>query len=181
MAILFPTTAYGLYEDQAGQSDWYQQHIGGISHAEFAFKSRERIFLATESNVVASLDLRDGSIAWRQVLAESDSVEAVALLPKPAAFASLSSGGRHLRLWQAHDGGLLWEQLVETKQQSQPQNAGAQLLVLPDVTGDGASELAVFANGGLQVQTLMHALLKTPLHRGLHVSRTWIEQGWRVP
>ncbi|KAK9816030.1 hypothetical protein WJX74_010737, partial [Apatococcus lobatus] len=152
-----------IFEDQAGQNDWYQQHIGGVSFAEFAFRSRERVFLATEANVVSSLDLRDGSIAWRQVLVESDTVKALALLPKPPAVATLSASGpseEYLRLWQAHDGGLLWERLVEglhSEQTSATAAAAAAvtakpaLLVLPDVTGDGASELAVFAQRQLQV------------------------------
>lgn len=59
LLLLWPVVQ-AIFEDQAGQSDWYQQHIGGVSLAEFAFRSRERVFLATDSDVVASLDLRDG-------------------------------------------------------------------------------------------------------------------------
>lgn len=160
LLLLLPwTTVLAIYEDQAGQTDWYQQHIGGVSFAEFAFRSRERVFVATDSNVVASLDLRDGSVAWRQVLAASDTVEALGLLPKPAAVVTLSSdreNGEYLRLWQAHDGALLWEQLLDWTVSEQPRatasaTAKPALLVLPDVTRDGASELAFFAHGQLLV------------------------------
>ena len=157
--LLCLTAVHGLYEDQAGQHDWYLQHLGGIEYAEFAFKSRERVFLAAETNVVASLDLRDGSVAWRQVLAESEAVSAIALLPKPAAIATLSSSGKHLQLWQAHDGGLLWDQMLDSQQRGRPQDMTPQLLVIPDLTADSASELAIFANGELQV-CFMHAFME---------------------
>ena len=67
LLIALSGTADAIFEEQAGQVDWNKQNIGRILHAELAFRGRERVFVATSEGVVASLDTRDGSIAWRQV------------------------------------------------------------------------------------------------------------------
>jgi len=59
-----------LFEEQAGFLDWHKENIGSVTHAHFAFRGRERVFVATSSAVIASLDTKDGSIAWRQVINE---------------------------------------------------------------------------------------------------------------
>ena len=59
--------AYAIFEEQAGLLDWHREGLGRITHAEFAFRGRERVFVGTKAGVVASLDTKDGSIVWRQV------------------------------------------------------------------------------------------------------------------
>ena len=59
--------SHALYEEQAGFLDWHKENIGRVTHAQFAFRGREKVFVATASSVVASLETKDGSIAWRQV------------------------------------------------------------------------------------------------------------------
>lgn len=58
----------GLFEEQAGVIDWHKENLGRITHAEFAFKGRERLFVGSQAGAIASLDTKDGSIVWRQVL-----------------------------------------------------------------------------------------------------------------
>ena len=105
------------------------------------------MFVASTASAVASLDTRDGSIAWRQVLGEDDIIDALVLVPRPASVVTLSSRGRMLRAWHALDGTLLWEKVASHGAAS---NA-ASVLVLPDITGDGSSELAVSVGSKLQV------------------------------
>lgn len=65
--LLLVPLATAIYEEQAGFLDWHKENIGGVRQAQFAFRGRERVFVATEAAVVASLDTKDGSIVWRQV------------------------------------------------------------------------------------------------------------------
>ena len=87
-------SALGMFEEQAGQYDWHLTQIGKVTAAKFAFRARSRVFVSTDAAVVAALDLRDGKVLWRQVFAEEDTIDQLALLPRPAAVATLSSRGR---------------------------------------------------------------------------------------
>jgi hypothetical protein len=66
--LLLIASASALFEEQAGFLDWHRENIGSVTHAQFAFRGRERVFVATSSAVIASLDTKDGAIAWRQVI-----------------------------------------------------------------------------------------------------------------
>ena len=147
LGLLAPVHA--VYKDQAEQHSWYQQHIGKVKHALYAFKGRDRLFVSTEQRVIASLDLRDGRITWRQVLLPDEKVDGIALTPKPAAVVSLTRKGQTLRAWHAGDGTLIWESILAGKE-SAVEGPG-QLLVLPDVTGDGSTDIAVLGGSKLQV------------------------------
>ena len=78
---------------------------------------------------------------------ERDQVDALVLVPRPASVLTLSRQGRILRAWHALNGGLLWEKVVaDSSAAHQP-----SVIVLPDVTGDGSSEVAVISGTKLQV------------------------------
>ena len=81
----------GMHEEQAGKYDWLRTHIGRVSVARMALRSRSRVFVSTEAAVVAALDLRNGDVIWRQVLNEAEKVDRLLLLARPAAVASLST------------------------------------------------------------------------------------------
>ncbi len=160
------TPGHAIYKEQAEQHSWYHQHIGKVKDALYAFKGRDRVFVSTEKSVVASLDLRDGRIMWRQVLLPDDRIEGIALTPKPAAVVSLSQKGQTLRAWHAGDGTLIWEStLGSSAEAGTAEEASWQLLVLPDVTGDGSTDIAVLGGKKLQVKTCrcMHNLVHVPL------------------
>ena len=149
--------AHGLYEEQAGLYDWHRENVGKITHAEFALRNKPRVFVGTEAGVVGSLNLKDGTLAWRQVLADPEGVDAFVILQKPAAVVTLTGNGSSLRAWSAADGGLLWEQgLAEETSTSQSVRA---MLLLPDITGDQAADIAVVANGKLTVRTIVSSLV----------------------
>lgn len=144
-------SAHSVSEEQAAQHSWYQQYIGKAKQVLFAFKGRDRCFVSTEANALASLDLRDGEIVWRQTYLDNDSVDRIALVPKPAAVVSLSQQGQTLRAWHAGDGALLWENFFGSR--SEAGADGLALKVLPDVTGDGSSDIAVLSHGKLLVSS----------------------------
>ena len=145
----FIQPSHAIYKEQAEQHSWHQQHIGEVDKALYAFKGRDRVFVSTKQSVVASLDLRDGRIIWRQVLLPEDAIDAIALTPKPAAVVSLSQKDQTLRAWHAGDGTLLWESVLG-KGEDAAEEAG-QILVLPDVTGDGSTDIGVLGGRKLQV------------------------------
>ena len=141
--------SHAIYKEQAEQHSWHQQHIGIVEKALYAFKGRDRVFVSTEKSVVASLDLRDGRITWRQVLLPEDTIDAIALTPKPAAVVSLSRKDQTLRAWHAGDGTLLWESVLGRGAEAAEEPG--QILVLPDVTGDGSTDIGVLGGKNLQV------------------------------
>lgn len=150
LALLTP--GHAAYEEQAEQHSWYQQYIGRVEKALYAFKGRDRVFVSTAKSVIASLDLKDGRVVWRQVLLPEDRIEAIALTPKPAAVLSLSRKGQSLRAWHAGDGTLIWESTLRSSEVggSESQIPG-QVLALPDITGDGSTDIAVLGSNKLQV------------------------------
>ena len=123
--------AAGLYEEQAGQYDWRLKTLGRVSLAAFAPRGRPRVYVASEEAVVASLNARNGTTVWRQVLEPGDAVLQLVVCPRPPAVVTLSADGwcaarcarpavlarcaeprgspRKLRAWSAADGSLLWE------------------------------------------------------------------------
>ena len=98
---LLQLPAQGLFEEQAGQQDWHLPMIGRVSLARFALRGRTRVFVASDEAVVACLDARSGSLLWRQVLPEAEVVQQMAILQKPAAIVTLSTGSRYLPVHHA--------------------------------------------------------------------------------
>ncbi|KAL9950542.1 hypothetical protein ACROYT_G043054 [Oculina patagonica] len=100
----------GLYADQVGLFDWRQSYVGKVKFSFFdvSTHSSKRLFVGTESNVIAALNSRTGSIIWRQVLEESEGV-LDALLYRDNVLVSSSSAGKFIRSWDTNNGGLLWE------------------------------------------------------------------------
>lgn len=100
----------GLYQDQVGLFDWRQSYIGKVKFSFFdvSTHSSKRLFVGTESNVIAALNSRTGSILWRQVLEESEEVLDT-LLYHDNVLVSSSSAGKFIRSWDTSNGALLWE------------------------------------------------------------------------
>ena len=59
------------------------------------------------TNFVGALDPKSGEIIWRHSLGDTESVEAIA--QEGRMMASVSGGGRYLRVWTATEGFLLWD------------------------------------------------------------------------
>ena len=62
-----PTGSALITEQQLGAVDWYRQYLGRVIHAVFAPANRPRVYVASEAGALAALNLRNGSVVWRQV------------------------------------------------------------------------------------------------------------------
>lgn len=142
--------AQALYEEQAAEVSWSRQHVGRVEHARFAFKGRARAFVATAARAVASLDLRSGDVTWRRVLAPGDPIDALVLLRRPAAVATLSGGGVHARAWQASDGLLVWDAAPCSPGEGGPGRAAPALL--PSAGGLGPACVIVLCGARVQAR-----------------------------
>lgn len=102
----------GLYEDQIGLFDWRQSYLGKVKFSFFdvSTHSSKRLFVGTQSNVIAALNSRTGGIIWRQVLEESEGV-LNELLYRDNVLVSSSSAGKFIRSWDTSNGALLWESI----------------------------------------------------------------------
>lgn len=92
-----------LFEDQVGKFDWKQSYIGTVKFA--SFDSSKRVVIATEENVLASLNLKNGQIAWRHVLEEPDT-NRIELLHVDKDAVSVSGDGNtwYVRGWDINNG-----------------------------------------------------------------------------
>ena len=133
LLLLQPSAA--MFEDQADNIDWYRQNLGRAAHAPFLSASTQRLaIIATESSVLAALDLRSGGIAWRQVLPEGENVTALQTNGQVLLSLSSTPESAFVRLWSLQ-GALLWDALL-------PSTAGAKAVLPPD---------ALFAGPGVVV------------------------------
>lgn len=141
--IIYAIVVAARFEDQAGAYDWYKQHIGIATSAQF-HPSKPRVCVATEQSVVGCLNLRDGSIAWRKSLQTAHAAPSVAYVESSSSLVTASGG-----LVRAFDleGGLKWQRKL-------PVQSGA---FVSEVKGKGSDNssgaiLAVQA-GAVQVRT----------------------------
>eukprot|EP00245_Coleochaete_scutata_P017709 TRINITY_DN8832_c0_g2_i1.p1 TRINITY_DN8832_c0_g2~~TRINITY_DN8832_c0_g2_i1.p1 ORF type:complete len:1022 (-),score=187.79 TRINITY_DN8832_c0_g2_i1:311-3376(-) len=136
-----------IYEDQVGLWDWYQQYVGHVKLATFhTYGTKKRVFVATESNVIAALNLRTGDIVWRKVLAPGDGIDKLEAHGKY--ILSLSRGGTTLRAWGLLDGSLAWE--APAIASTSGTAASFDLLPLPvDLDRDGIKDIAVLSSGAV--------------------------------
>ncbi|KAL3178217.1 hypothetical protein MRX96_038730 [Rhipicephalus microplus] len=104
--------AYALYEDQAGKLDWRQRFIGKplfVYADHSSVGSNQRIVVATEKNVLASLNTRNGALTWRQVLEQDGSMQAVS---SSGDLITVSGSAPYVRAWDVHTGVLQWEKTL---------------------------------------------------------------------
>lgn len=116
--ILLISLSTALYEDQVGKFDWKRSLIGKVKHAKFDSK---HLFVATHDNVIASLNLKNDQIAWRQLL-ESPLEDEPQLLHLERDLISIS-GSRsnfHVRGWDPLTGVALWEWTAVSEQSIDP-------------------------------------------------------------
>lgn len=113
-AILFYCLAYSvnaLYEDQVGKFDWKQSYVGRVIHSSVDTPAK-RVYVATEDNVVASMNLVDGSLLWRKVL-ESDIYGKIRTFYVGNDVITLSGSGPYLlRGWSSKSGLLTFEWVI---------------------------------------------------------------------
>ncbi|EDO46898.1 predicted protein [Nematostella vectensis] len=111
--IFQPKSSSALFEDQVGLLDWRKTFIGKTKFVHFDVSSHtsKRLYVATESNVLASLNSRTGQVMWRIVMEENEG-QIDALLHKGSFLVSVSGGGKFVRSWDTSSGSLLWENMM---------------------------------------------------------------------
>ncbi|XP_041129248.1 ER membrane protein complex subunit 1-like isoform X1 [Polyodon spathula] len=105
-----------VFEDQAGKFDWRQQYVGKVQSAYFDSQTQasKKLLVATEQNVIASLNSRNGDIIWRQVDKTGPEGHIDTFLVHGQDAIAVSGNGRLLRSWETTIGGLNWETLLDT-------------------------------------------------------------------
>ena len=61
VASFLPQAANALYEDQAGSFDWLQSNLGQVKLYTQSPSAKGAAYLATKSNVIASIKLKSGT------------------------------------------------------------------------------------------------------------------------
>ncbi|WIA18351.1 hypothetical protein OEZ85_009816 [Tetradesmus obliquus] len=148
LLLLLLAPAWAIFEDQAGTYDWYKQYVGRPTTVAF-LPGKERVFLSTQQNLLASLHTKAGSVAWRRKYTEQDPLEKAVALQKPALLLAASKGGKYVRAWDALEGGFKWEVVMFDGTPAVP---GASCDIATVELGDGkGSAVAAVASDTLKL------------------------------
>ena len=150
------TLCLGLYQDQVGLFDWRLSYLGKVKFSFFdvSTHSSKRLYVGTESNVIAALNSRTGSIIWRQVLEEKEG-KLETLLYRDNTLVSSSSSGKFIRSWDASNGALLWESMGKTTSSPGKERGNS-----PFSGWNGQHVALVDVRGNELVVSLSHNILK---------------------
>lgn len=101
---------YALYEDQVGKFDWKKTFIGKVLYSTVDLDPKsQRLFVATENNVVAAINIRGGKLLWRHLL-ENDDLGKIHLLFASNEIITVSGDGPYLmRGWNPTNGVQMFE------------------------------------------------------------------------
>ncbi|KAI8636019.1 hypothetical protein BD408DRAFT_448750 [Parasitella parasitica] len=101
--LQFALPSAAIYENQAGTFDWHHTWIG---HPREAIKiDFEHIAVYSERNIIASLNIENGAVVWRQVL-ENQLDHFVAT---EAGILTVASSPERAQFWNSTNGQLIWE------------------------------------------------------------------------
>ncbi|KAK7866597.1 hypothetical protein R5R35_010431 [Gryllus longicercus] len=111
LLLIHLNLSYGLYEDQIGKFDWRQMYVGHVKFAEFdTVSSVKKVFVSTEENVVAALNLKSGNIIWRQVLEKKEQGTIHFMnITSEAVITVSGTNPVNVRGWDLNGGFLLWD------------------------------------------------------------------------
>ncbi|CAH8442657.1 unnamed protein product [Heterobilharzia americana] len=118
--LLFICYAFGvsaIYEDQVNVFDWLQKYTGKVRYSKIRFDgyTPKSYYIGSELNVISSVSLKDGSLAWRQVLEEGGTLIAFELCDNRL-FSISSKDGTKLRAWDAKSGSIFWEASLDSSE-----------------------------------------------------------------
>jgi len=101
---------HGLFKDQDGKFNWIHSYIGDYTVSKFC---HGRLIVATLDGVLASLKSSDGTVAWRLVLEDGESISNIDCGAQRVSIISNSArsagGVSRLRVMSEADGRQLWE------------------------------------------------------------------------
>lgn len=104
--LLLGNFAYSLTEDKAGKHDWLQPYIGKAFSAIRPTQTSSttsstpppgHLFLATQSNVLACIDIATGTLLWRKIFSQDDKIVKIRLVGYGVVV--LSNNGNTLRIF----------------------------------------------------------------------------------
>ena len=111
-------TSNALREDQLGTYDWHLKFVGDVRFVSFLTgeNDRNKVLVTTQdSNIIAALDQKDGTIEWRATLDESDAVDYASLVSatthtrdEQKFLLVQSSSGKFIRALDIEDGSMIW-------------------------------------------------------------------------
>ncbi|CAH8434529.1 unnamed protein product [Schistosoma mattheei] len=119
LLALLALSVNAIYEDQVNVLDWNQKFVGKVKYSKLKFDGTtpKNYFVGSELNVISSINLKDGSIVWRQVLDEDGELTGFELCGNKL-FSLSSKHGTKLRAWDIKFGGVLWEILIDSSESS---------------------------------------------------------------
>ena len=158
-------TSNALREDQLGTYDWHLKFVGDVRFVSFLTgeNDRNKVLVTTQdSNIIAALDQKDGTIEWRATLDESDAVDYASLVSatthtrdEQKFLLVQSSSGKFIRALDIEDGSMIWETIAYTEAAASEElylesakDLGIDILPLgKDVDGDTVHDFLVLAKG----------------------------------
>ncbi|CAF0712899.1 unnamed protein product [Brachionus calyciflorus] len=108
LLICLPLLTLGLFEDQAGSYDWRQQYIGRPLYTKID-TNLNRLFIASEQNALACVNLKSGNIVWRKVfeIGEAGQIDHVIWALKEIVV--VSNNGQRVQGFDYNRGFATWE------------------------------------------------------------------------
>ncbi|CAN0556346.1 unnamed protein product, partial [Ectocarpus sp. 8 AP-2014] len=112
-----------------------------------------------QASTISSINSRTGDLGWRQVLSPEDTILATSLPPRThsssnAGTATVSSGGRVVRLWSPADGSMIWETFLgrggDPPSTEQPEAPPSESSAAGVVSTEGGY-VVVLSAGGIHV------------------------------
>mmetsp|Transcript_84401 Transcript_84401/g.176661 ORF Transcript_84401/g.176661 Transcript_84401/m.176661 type:complete len:1037 (+) Transcript_84401:1-3111(+) len=105
IALAVLPTSEALYEDEVGQYEWAYQQIGRPTAVGFA-EGADKLFVASEAGVLASVALKDGSLSWRRW---ADQAGGMKLLKVAGRTLVTVSDKNLVQSWKSSSGDLIWQ------------------------------------------------------------------------
>ncbi|KAG5899737.1 hypothetical protein JTB14_006076 [Gonioctena quinquepunctata] len=113
LIICISNFSSAIYEDQVGKFDWKRSFIGKVKFAELDSK---KLIVVTEKNVLASLNVKNGEILWRQILEDPIDHQIVLLhIDRDIFTVTGSLNNWFVRTWDINSGSLLTERALTTE------------------------------------------------------------------
>ena len=117
LLLLFSSITSAIYADEAYETDWHQALLGKprkettFFHQPSSTSKAALLYTLSEKHVVGAINPKDGSIVWRQPLANLSETAGDPSFLKPAASRDYVVSGFKDRVqsWNAADGRLAWQ------------------------------------------------------------------------
>ena len=134
--ILFLGQSLAIFEHQVGEYDYLQENLGRIQKS--LVSKGGNIIVATEKNLLASVDAATADIKWRIVLSRSTNL--VNFVLGATNIYTLAADTSHdivlVSAWAGIDGTLLWERQLPSQSRNYDSNNIEDMLLDADTNGN---------------------------------------------